>query len=234
MPRVLSFHNNVQFNLALTVLKNFMSPTQPAPKKKLTQSAKSVQKREAIVRAAIEVINAKSFALATMKDIAASLDLRDATLYHYFPDKQTLAYACHQYSFDRYERIFDIVNSTKGTGGEKLKRFIRKMFNDAAFNGPQLYLGDFSYLTAAQRKFVSVRSVQLMSVLTGFIREGIADASIKPCEPEVVVQLMLGMLIWLGKWVPTIPDMTVDRLMEAVDVFSFRGLEASVSVGSNA
>jgi hypothetical protein len=50
-------------------------------RKPISQSRKSAQKREAIVRAAIEIINAKSYALATMSEIAAALDLRDATLY---------------------------------------------------------------------------------------------------------------------------------------------------------
>jgi hypothetical protein len=30
------------------------------------------------------------------------------------------------------------------------------------------------------------------------------------------VQLLLGMLIWLAKWVPTVEGVTVDRLMAAI------------------
>ena len=54
-------------------------------------SAKSAQKRERIIRAATLIINEKSFALATMTEIAAALELRDATLYYYFPNKQAPA-----------------------------------------------------------------------------------------------------------------------------------------------
>jgi hypothetical protein len=32
------------------------------------------------------------------------------------------------------------------------------------------------------------------------------------------------MLIWLGKWVPSISGVTVERLMNAITTFSFRGL----------
>ena len=51
------------------------------------------------------------------------------------------------------------------------------------------------------------------------------DGSIIQCEPELVVQLLLGMLIWMGRWVPNVEGLTVDRLMTAIDAFTFRGLD---------
>jgi hypothetical protein len=52
-----------------------------------------------------------------------------------------------------------------------------------------------------------------------------ADGSIVQCEPELSVQLLMGMLIWLGKWVPSVEGLTVDRLMSAIDATVFRGLD---------
>ena len=66
---------------------------------------KSDKKRLAIIHAAIEVINVKSYALATMNEIAASLDLRDAALYYYFESKQALAYACQIHSLEIFDRL---------------------------------------------------------------------------------------------------------------------------------
>jgi len=37
--------------------------------------------------------------------------------------------------------------------------------------------------------------------------------------------LLMGMLIWLGKWVPSVEGLTVDRLMSAIDATVFRGLD---------
>ena len=117
-------------------------------RKPLSQSRKSAQKRDAIVRAAIEIINTKSYALATMSDIAAALDLRDATLYHYFPDKQALAYACHRRSLERFEHLLHAVDRGGGIGEEKLRLFIRGMLLDSEQHGSLLYFGDYSYLEA--------------------------------------------------------------------------------------
>jgi AcrR family transcriptional regulator len=194
-------------------------------RKPISQSRKSAQKREAIVRAAIEIINSKSYALATMSEIAGALDLRDATLYHYFPDKQALAYACHRRSLERFEHLLHAVNRTGGIGEEKLRLFIRGMLLDSQQHGALLYFGDYSYLDSPQRTALSTWADRLKCLLIKFLKEGMEDGSIVQCEPDIVVNLLLGMLIWMAKWTPSIEGLTVDRLMNAVDAFGFRGLD---------
>jgi AcrR family transcriptional regulator len=201
-------------------------------RKPVSQSRKSAQKREAIVRAAIEIINAKSYALATMSDIAAALDLRDATLYHYFPDKPSLAYACHRRSLERFEHLLHTVDRAGGIGEEKLRLFIRGMLVDSQQHGSLLYFGDYSYLDAQQRNAISAWADRLKDILIKFLKEGMADGSIVQCEPEIVVHLLLGMLIWMAKWAPSIEGLTVDRLMNAIDAFGFRGLDRRLAPSS--
>jgi hypothetical protein len=40
------------------------------------------------------------------------------------------------------------------------------------------------------------------------------------------------MLIWMAKWAPAFDGLTVDRLMNAIDAFSFRGLDDRRATGS--
>ena len=194
-------------------------------RKSLSNSRKSDKRRSEIMRVAIEIINTKSYAQATMVDIAAALDLRDATLYHYFHDKRTLAYACHRSSLERAQKLLEASDATCGRGAEKLRHFIRSMLVESKEHGALLYLGDYSYLDAAQRRAIRQWADRLKGILVRFLNEGMADGSIVDCEPELVVQLLLGMLIYLGKWVPSIDGLTVDRLMNAIENFGFRGLD---------
>ena len=196
-----------------------------SPTKTVASSAKSDQKRDEIVRAATEIINNKSYAEATLVDIAAALSLRDATLYHYFPDKRALAYACHLNSLQRFEQLLQTTADGGGCGAHKLRSFIRNMLDDSAENGPLLYFGDYSYLHAPQRKAISQWAQRLMAILESLLQEGMDDGSIKQCEPELVVNLLVGMIVWFSKWVPGIANLTVDRLMNAIDVFTFKGLD---------
>ena len=190
----------------------------------MAHSQKSVKKREAILRAAIEIINAKGFAAATMTEIAAAVDLRDAALYYYFPNKQALAFAGHQRSLERFEALLVVIDADGGTGLCKLRRFLEALLDDAVSNGPQLYFGDNSYLEDAQRKAIEAWTARLSKRLERFLEEGMADGTVAPCEPALVVQLMVGMLIWLTKWAPTMPGLTNERLLEAIESMALKGL----------
>ena len=116
---------------------------------------KSAKKRDEIIRAATEVINDKTFALATMIDIAARLDLRDATLYYYFPNKQALAYACHIRSLERFDALLSSADAETVSGVAKLRNLIRGLIDDSVRDGPQLYFGDYSYLEPFQQEEIA-------------------------------------------------------------------------------
>ena len=60
--------------------------------------------------------------------------------------------------------------------------------------------------------------------LERFLEEGMADGTIAACEPRLVVQLLVGMLIWLTKWTPTTPGLTNERLLEAIETTALQGL----------
>ncbi|WP_081477054.1 TetR/AcrR family transcriptional regulator [Sphingomonas sp. PAMC 26605] len=210
-----------------------LKPASPLPietrsldSKPLARGRKSAKKRETIVRAAIEIINEKSFALATMSDIAASIDLRDATLYYYFPNKQTLVYECHVRSLARFERLIVDAAAFEGPGMARIKQFVRTLIDDSFQNGPQLYFGDYSYLEPIHRDNIAKWAIRLRDMLEDILRQGMADGSIVQCETGLVVQLILGMLIWLAKWASDVHKLTPDRLMAAIEAFSFHGLES--------
>ncbi len=205
---------------------NLASVARPRASRRTLRTAKSDRRRDAIIHAAISVINEKSYALATMTEIAAALDLRDGTLYYYFKSKQSLAYACHLHSLAIFDRILHEVDTRGGSGFAKLEGFIRGMIEEGEKHGPQLYFGDYSYLDANERKHVKSWSDQLIAMLEDFLTQGVRDGSVVSCEPKIVVQLLLGMLIWLAKWVPAIEDMTVVRLMDAIRVAGLDGIAA--------
>jgi AcrR family transcriptional regulator len=197
----------------------------PDGHKPLSHSPKSAKKRDAILRAATEIINIKGYALATMTEIAAALDLRDAALYYYFPNKQALVFACHQSSLERFDRVLSDTSIEGETGFERLERFLRALLVESARNGPLLYFGDRSYLDEDQRDAIAACSEHLTRRLERILQEGMADGSITSCESSLAVQLLLGMLIWLAKWVPTVEGVTVDRLMAAIGAVGLQGLK---------
>lgn len=161
-----------------------------------------------------------------MSDIAARLDLRDATLYYYFPNKQALAYECHVRSLERFDGLLSEADLMAVSGIAKLRALIRGLIDDSVQNGPQLYFGDYSYLEPYQQEAIAASAKRMTATLERFVQEGMSDGSIVECDPQLVVQLLLGMLIWLARWTSDIRGLTADKLMDAIEAFSFHGLSS--------
>ena len=187
---------------------------------------KSAKKRDEIIRVATEVINDKTYALATMTDIAARLDLRDATLYYYFPNKQALAYECHVRSLERFDALLSLADTAPASGITKMRTLIRGLIDESVESGPLLYFGDYSYLEPYQQEAIASSAKRMTAMLEGFVREGMSDGTIVECDPQLVVQLLLGMLIWMGRWTSDIQGLTANKLMQAIEAFSFHGLNS--------
>lgn len=161
-----------------------------------------------------------------MTDIAARLDLRDAALYYYFPNKQALAYECHVRSLERFDALLLEADTTAVSGITKLRTLIRGLIDESVQNGPQLYFGDYSYLEPYQQEAIAASAKRMTAMLERFVHEGMSDGTIVKCDPQLVVQLLLGMLIWLARWTDDIRGLTADKLMEAIEAFSFHGLNS--------
>ena len=187
---------------------------------------KSTARRIEIIRTAIGIINARSYELATMREIAAALDLRDAALYYYYPSKQALAYAAHVYSLERFARVLELSFASPGTGLERLRRWLSNFLEESDEHGPQLYFGEHSYLDESQRRYIDEWAGRLTGSIAVVVQDGIEDGSIRQCEVQLVVQLLLGMLIWLAKWTLSVEGLTPARLMQAIEDLTFAGLDA--------
>ena len=199
----------------------------------LAKSRKSAKKRDAILRAAIEIINVKGYGHATMAEIAANLDLVEGALYYYFPNKQALVFACHCRSLERFEALLAGAQAGGGSGTVKLRCFLNDLLRDSARNGPLLYYGEFSYLDNDQSSHVTQWADRLKGLLEQFLIDGMVDGSIRPCRSHLIVNLLLGMLIWLAKWVPDVEGLTVDELMAAITALTFQGLEVGKTQGTS-
>ena len=131
---------------------------------------------------------------------------------------------------DRFESFLHLADGDGKNGAEKIERFFWHLLDDSNRHGPLLYFGDYFHLELFHQEQIQIRSRHLTKALERFIKEGIEDGSIAPCETKLVVNLMLGMLIWLAKWTGTIEGLTVERLMSAITAFALQGLDSRPDV----
>ena len=170
------------------------------------------------------MIKRKTFARAKVREIAAKLGLRDAAVYYYFPGKQALAFACHTRYLERFERLLHQAELMPSDGQERVRFVVRELLLDRDRLGPRLYLGEYSYLEAQERSIVASWQNRLETRFQGLIEGGVADGSLRPCDPTVVVRLVLGILATLSDWVEE-ADSPGEELLSSIDAFMMSGLE---------
>lgn len=156
---------------------------------KISQDQKAAT-RKTIIRAAVELIEGSGFKAATMRQIAKAAGVGDATIYNYFPTKETILYA---YYLDHMQDCIEMLGAVPDFNTFTLQEQLQTLF-DTSFN---LYLAD--------RQFVS-RTFRL--VLLGSSRDW---PQIKPIRALFLsaVHDMLEAAVEVGE----IPDQVFEELL---------------------
>src|SRR5690349_15652065 len=96
-------------------------PPRPAPTKKF------YERKDMILRAAVEVLNLKGVRGMTLADVAAKLDLSPTAATYYFRNKEELAASCFYKSIEVYNALAQ--QAARGTTvREALEIFVRGFF----------------------------------------------------------------------------------------------------------
>ena len=129
-------------------------------------------------------------------------------------------------SLERFERTLELSLASPGTGLARLRFWLASFLEESNEHGPQLYFGEHSYFDEDQRREIDEWAGRFSKIVSTIVEDGIDDGSIRRCEVRLGVQLLLSMLIWLAKWTLAVDDLTPVRLMQAIEVLTFAGLDA--------
>ena len=87
---------------------------------------KRERRRQEVLHAALETVREKGYHATTLDDIAERLGVRKAALYYYFPDKDSILFACHQESLAELDRMIEESASCCVTNRERLSSGLSK------------------------------------------------------------------------------------------------------------
>lgn len=158
-------------------------------------------KREAVLQQAVTDFNQKGFHATSLEDIAHSLGLTKAALYHYFPNKHALLRA----SFDRALGVaFEGLEKAQNTGGSALeilgntlKYYLRASLDDLSCC---VVLTEQNALLPKDQEEVVASRDRFESALRDLVEKGMKDGSIVPCNSKLAVFALLGSVNWVPKW----------------------------------
>lgn len=172
--------------------------------------------RERFLVAATEIINREGYRGASVDKISAYLNVTKGSFYHHNTDKDELARAC-------FERTFDLIDEAKTLGRAEPTGWERLWLISASLTahqtsgerGRMLRHFALSAMPGDLRRSISGRFQQIANAFSGIIADGVADGSIRPADPLLSAHLVMAMfnsVLLLEHWGE---DATVDTVISA-------------------
>lgn len=181
-----------------------MSNKMRATAEKLSRREKErIQRVELILDAAESLFLEKGFVATTMNDIGEAAEFSRATLYHYFPSKESIYVAILERAMDVL--IADAANATEAAAAatEKIEGLKDALlaFMQRKQNFFRLYFVTrcevTPYLGEKLSRRLEMKSKQLESVFHEIYREGVASGELKPADPVAMGDIFFAQIIGL-------------------------------------
>ena len=174
-----------------------------APRAHKSATHKFHQRRDTIVRAAVEVLNNKGVRGMTLADVAAKMDLVPTAVMYYFRKKEDLAAACFHKAIEQYESM--IAQAASGqTARAALELFVRGYFEFrrqvAAGDADQIAV--YNDVRAVQDPGVAVAYTQMFRNARSLLLKSPEIASLPRMDCNARTHLLLAQLFWSVIWVP--------------------------------
>jgi TetR/AcrR family transcriptional regulator len=158
-------------------------------------------KRQEVLREAAGFFNFKGYHATSLTEIATSLGVTKAALYHYFPNKNSLLAAC-------FEQAMEICFEALERGRKEGKNGRERLILTITFYVSQLLdelnccvvLMEEQALEPGDRVKLVRQRDKFERALRALVKEGIEDGSVVPCDPKLAIFVLLGAMNWVAKW----------------------------------
>lgn len=159
------------------------------------------EKREAVLRAAVRMFNARGFHATSLDDVAASLGISKPTIYHYLGNKEQVLIECVTRGLEPLRMAAEAAKDEPGSGLDRLRRFLLHyaQINMDDFGRCVVRTGDEALSPEAAAQF-RARKRDIDLALRGLIEAGIADGSIAPVDVQMAAFTLAGALNWPARW----------------------------------
>jgi len=183
-------------------------------------------KRTAILSQAAQLFNYKGSRATTLQDVAEGLGLTKTSLYYYVKTKEDLIYQCYMAALEHHHDGLDDIEKKHPGAVERASAFFLHHFETwlAAQEGRAPHVAvllEIAALKGPHREEVEARYIELFKRLREYLRRGIAEGLLRPCEPTSTTLAILGSLDWTFSWLQNFPTEQVMAVgKEALDILA--------------
>jgi AcrR family transcriptional regulator len=168
----------------------------------LTEPSQEYRQRlEEIIETGIKVFHDQGYDSGSLDDVAAALDLRRASLYHYLRNKAQLLY----FIFDRalsiaLQRLDELAGIADPR--QQLAALVAHQVRMVA-NDPSLFAVFFDErprLDAAYREQIATKERDYVRRFASMVTQAVAAGELSEVDPRHAAHALIGMTSWIYKW----------------------------------
>ncbi len=156
-----------------------------------------------IILAAATLFASKGYEGTSVRDIARAVGVTQASLYHFFADKQEIHSLVVMISVDRLHQLVNQRLATCSTAAERIEGFARAHAQYIAIN-TALYISSalgYRELTDLEVKAqVQRKRDAYEELLRGIIRNGIDTGEFRELDVKLAARAIISCLNWMARW----------------------------------
>jgi AcrR family transcriptional regulator len=178
------------------------------------------ERRDMIVRAAVDVLNHKGVRGMTLADVAAKLDLVPTAVMYYFRKKEELAAACFYKAIEQYEALIAAAQGAR-TVREALELFIRGYFDfrRRVTLGEADQIAVFNDVRALHDPGVGQAYTQMFRNARNLLLKSKELSGLERVDHNARTHLLISQLFWSVVWTPRYHTEDYGRLADhALDI----------------
>ena len=178
------------------------TPRRRPGRPRLTEpSPEYVRRLEEIIETGIKVFHDRGYDAGTLDDVAAALDLRRASLYHYLRSKGELLYLIFDRAITTALGRLDQI-STIADPLEQLAAFIAHQ-SRMVCHDPGLFAVNFDQRGRLEEPFSSkilTKEREYVRRVTAMVQRAAAAGQLEGVDTRYSTQSLIGMTTWVYKW----------------------------------
>ena len=185
------------------------------------------EKRDAVLRTAVQLFLEQGYHRATLNEVAERLNITKPALYNYFRSKEEILFECWAIGQEQVDDFIAEINASGDSGLVKLRQLVRAYAENMATDyGASLVRFDPRDLSEKNSRIVRAAKRGIDRTFRKYIAEGMADGSIKPCDPKMTAFAIAGSLNWIGHWFQPGGELSAEAIASEFAVRLTEGLAA--------
>jgi AcrR family transcriptional regulator len=181
-----------------------------------------------IIEAAAQIFAQRGYHGATTQDIADVLQIRQASLYYYFPSKEVALELVCMRGVEGFYETEKAIAEGPGTATERLSGLVRAHISPLLdrSNFVKVFLTQRQFLPAHSRRKVGKVSRGIEQIFEAILKEGQRNGEFRPdLDPRLVTLSMLSILNGCAAWY-TREQVSIERIGGELIALVLRGIGA--------